>query len=218
MRVLTIECATEACSVALYRPGNPLGQFDHDYRVLGRGHAEALVPMIAALPDKGKADRILVSLGPGSFTGIRVGLAAARALALAWKAECLGYPTLALVAAGNHDWGTFLPGQMEGDPADILVCMEGGHGDWFVQPFNAARAPTGPCRTMSPDQAVAHYPHHIVVGSRAKAFVERRGWGKAHEQYPDAISSYSIPADLLTSDLTPVYGRAPDARLPAGAV
>lgn len=217
MRVLAIECATEACSVALFRPGNPLGKIDHDFRVLGRGHAEALVPMIAALPDNGRAERILVSLGPGSFTGIRVGLAAARALALAWNAECLGYPTLALVAANNDDWGTFLPGQMEGDPEDILVCMEGGHGDWFVQPFNPARAPVGPCRTMSPEEAVAHYPHRIVIGSRSKAFVERRGWGKAHELHPNAIRAYSIPGDLLTSNLTPLYGRAPDARLPAGA-
>lgn len=217
MRVLTIECATEACSVALWQPGTPLGQFDHDFRVLGRGHAEALVPMIAALPDKGRADRILVSLGPGSFTGIRVGLAAARALSLAWGAECLGYPTLALVAASNSDWGAFLPGQMEGNPVDVLVCMEGGHGDWFVQPFNAAGAPTGPFRAMSPDEAIAHCPHEIVVGSRAKAFVERRGWGKAHELYPNAISSYKIPGDQLTSNLTPIYGRAPDARLPAGA-
>ncbi len=55
--------------------------------------------MIAELPDKGRAERIVVSLGPGSFTGVRIGLAAARALGLAWQAEVLGYPTPALVAA-----------------------------------------------------------------------------------------------------------------------
>ena len=55
--------------------------------------------MIAALPEHGRADSIAVALGPGSFTGIRVGLAAARALAFAWGAELTGYPTLDLIAA-----------------------------------------------------------------------------------------------------------------------
>jgi tRNA threonylcarbamoyladenosine biosynthesis protein TsaB len=95
MKTLVIDCATEACSVAL---------FDGGALSPGNGACWArpcrtLVPMIAALPDKGKAARIAVALGPGSFTGVRVGLAAARALALAWGAELVGYPTLALVAA-----------------------------------------------------------------------------------------------------------------------
>ncbi len=67
--------------------------------MLGRGHAERLVPMIAALPDKGRAERVVVSRGPGSFTGVRIGLAAARALGWRGGPKLLGYPTLALVAA-----------------------------------------------------------------------------------------------------------------------
>ena len=96
MRILAIETATEACSTALFDNGTLL---DARHEVLGRGHAERLVPMIAELPGKGRAKEIRVSLGPGSFTGVRIGLAVARALGVAWHAQVRGYSTLALVAA-----------------------------------------------------------------------------------------------------------------------
>ena len=66
MRMLAIECATEACSLALFEGGTLL---DRRHEILGRGHAEHLVPLIASLPGKGRADEIRVSLGPGSFLG-----------------------------------------------------------------------------------------------------------------------------------------------------
>ena len=101
MRTLAVDCATEACSVALFDGARLIAG---EYRVLGRGHAEHLMPIIASMPGKGQADRIAVSLGPGSFTGVRIGMAATRALALAWGAEILGYPSLALVAAMARWW------------------------------------------------------------------------------------------------------------------
>jgi len=211
VRTLAIETATEACSVALFRGEMPT---ERRYEVIGRGHVERLVPMIAELPDKGRADRILVSLGPGSFTGVRIGLAAARALGLAWGAEVLGYPTLALVAAMNRDWGDLRPMET-GQASDILVCMAGGHGEWFVQPFHASRAPLANCRSVTPEEAVAHYDQPIVVGSRAKEFIALRGSGRAHEILPDAQYANGIGGSLLTSKLVPIYGRPPDARLPA---
>jgi tRNA threonylcarbamoyladenosine biosynthesis protein TsaB len=67
--------------------------------LIGRGHAEALVPAIAELLDGRRPSRILVDVGPGSYTGIRIGIAAARALGLAWGIPVLGMSALSLVAA-----------------------------------------------------------------------------------------------------------------------
>ncbi|MBU6269219.1 MAG: tRNA (adenosine(37)-N6)-threonylcarbamoyltransferase complex dimerization subunit type 1 TsaB [Sphingomonadales bacterium] len=203
MRTLAIECTTEACSVALFDGDAPVAG---DFRMLGRGHAEALVPMIAALPEKGRASRIIVGLGPGSFTGVRIGLAAARALGLAWGAEVLGYPTLALVALGARE--------QDGAGA-VQVAMTGGHGEWFCQSFGSDGLPASALASLAPD-AASRLPDAFVAGSQAQALVDRRGSGQALVIWPDARLVRGLPAALLTTDLSPLYGRAPDARLPGG--
>jgi tRNA threonylcarbamoyl adenosine modification protein YeaZ len=203
MRTLVIDCATEACSAALLE-GEEL--IAGAYEVIGRGHAERLVPMIAELPDKGHADRIVVSLGPGSFTGVRIGLAAARALGLAWRAEVLGYPTLALVAAMARAHY----------PEPVTVCMTGGHGEWFVQDFGADGLPCGELASLKPHDASRYGNNKVVAGSQAKAKAGSDGPGHvALDILPDARCFPLLPAALLTSDLAPLYGRPPDARLPA---
>lgn len=200
-RTLVLECASEACSVALLADGHLVAG---DWRMLGRGHAEALVPMIAALPGRGRADRILVGRGPGSFTGVRIGLAAARALALAWQVPVLGYPTLALVAAMARDLG---------DAQPVLVATTGGHGEWFVQGFDADGKTDTALASLLPADA-ARRDRHLVAGSQAQALVAQRGWGQALPLWPDARQQAQLPAELVTEDIAPLYGRAPDARLP----
>lgn len=208
MHTLAIETTTEACSVALFEDEGTAPLAARHERI-GRGHAERLVPMIAELPDRGRAGRILVSLGPGSFTGVRIGIATARALGIAWRAQVLGYPTLALVAAmaARGSGGEGAPG--------LLVCMNGGHGEWFVQPFAATGEPAGPCASLPPESAVREHDQPLVAGSRAGEFVALRGFGEAAEMLPDAALATSIAGSLLTERLAPIYGRAPDARLPA---
>ena len=203
---LAIECATEACSVALFDGGELIAG---DFRMLGRGHAEALVPMIDGLPGKGRAARILVGLGPGSFTGLRIGIAAARALGLAWGAPVLGYPTLALVALGAREQAGAQP---------VLAATTAGHGEWFCQHYDAAGMAAGPLATLAPVAAVALLhagEDRLVAGSQAEALVARAGTGRGLALWPDARLARALPPTLLTAVLAPIYGRTPDARLPA---
>lgn len=203
MRMLAIECATEACSLALFE-GEAL--LDSRHEILGRGHAEHLVPLIASLPEKGRADAIRVSLGPGSFTGVRIGLAAARALGLAWGAEVTGYPTLALVAATAQ----------ARSPGPLSVCMAGGHGEWFVQDFAADLTAECDWASVVPAASLGRWNRHLIAGSRApdKAALEP-GAHAVLEVFPDARMVPSLPAALFTRALVPIYGRSPDARRPA---
>lgn len=197
MRILAIETATEACSVALFEDGMAL---DARHEVLGRGHAERLVPMIAELPDKGRAAEIRVSLGPGSFTGVRIGLAVARALGIAWRVRVRGYPTLALVAA------------MAAGPA--RVCMTGGHGEWFVQDFGEDGLPQGDLASLAPDAAAALPPAALVAGSKAGELAALVPAPLSPVRLPDARHALAVPESLLTDSLAPLYGRPPDAKRP----
>lgn len=208
MRTLAIDCATEACSVALFegsgsvRPALLAGEM----QMLGRGHAEHLVPMIARLPDRGRASRIVVSLGPGSFTGVRIGLAAARALGLAWNARVHGYPTLALVAAMARDNRGAQP---------VCVAMTGGHGEWFVAGYDAGGGETRAVSSVGPADA-ASVPEMLVAGSQAEALIALRKSGEALPIWPDARQFALLEAGVL-QEPAPIYGRPPDARLPGGA-
>lgn len=204
-RTLVIDCATAACSVALFEKNELIeGSFRH----LGRGHAEALVPMIAALPERGRAGRIAVARGPGSFTGVRVGLAAARALALAWGATLEGYPTLALVAAMARASGGAEP---------VCVAMTGGHGEWFVESFDASGHSLCPLASLRPEEAARQVREQRLAGNEAQALAQLRGSGQAETFLPDARAFALLPAFSLSPDTSPLYGRAPDARLPGTA-
>jgi len=204
-RSLAIETASPACSVALFEGEKLLA---HDHRVLGRGHAERLIAMIADLPDQGRADRLLVSRGPGSFTGVRVGIAAARALGIAWKALVTGYPTLALVAAMAQ----------EQRKAPVIVCMAGGHGEWFVQPFDTDLQPLTRAQSLRPDEAAKsarEWQAPLVAGSQASALAQHLGnHVEAIDILPDARFALAGALQAQLGAPSALYGRAPDARLP----
>jgi tRNA threonylcarbamoyladenosine biosynthesis protein TsaB len=205
LRTLVIDSATAACSVALFEGSQYIAG---EFRVLGRGHAEHLIPMIAALPGRGRAARVAVGLGPGSFTGVRVGLAAARGLALAWHADLVGYPTLDLVAA---------MARAQAGAVAVGVAMTGGHGEWFVQRFAADGTAATPLASRTPAIAAAELGG-LVAGSEAQAAVALRGSGTAMPLLPDARAFAVMPERALGRDMRPLYGRDPDAALPSRPV
>lgn len=194
---LVIETATAACSVALLRDGGIVAE---RHEIVSRGHAEKLVPMIADLLGGDRPDAILVDCGPGSFTGLRVGLAAAQGLAIGWRVPLHGFSSLALLAA------------MSGERS-AAAALHGGHGELFVQDFgDDPLAPLGPLHSLAPDAAAGAVGAALVIGPAAELLVAARGRGRAIDAFPRAAEARLLPETLRTLPARPIYGRAPDAK------
>jgi tRNA threonylcarbamoyladenosine biosynthesis protein TsaB len=202
--LLAFDTSSAACTAALFdSPGKCVGQADE---IIGRGHAERLVPMIAELLGGRRPDHILVGVGPGSFTGIRVAIAAAQGLAIGWPAELSGMSSLALLAAGF------------GNDGKIAAAVLGGHGELFVQQFDAATLePASALINAPPAEAARQIDARVVVGSGAQRLVEARGWGEARDAWPSAANALRLTKAQRGLTAKPVYARAPDARLPEAA-
>lgn len=203
MRTLVIDAATTACSVALIEDGIVVAAA---HELVSRGHAERLVPMIAELPGGGRADHILVDVGPGSFTGIRVGIAAARGLRLGWGATLAGYSSLAIVAAAAFAQ----------DPAGPLAAvLEGGHGEVFMQEFAFPLVPLGPLMSLTPAAARERLGTMRNVGDGLRWLHNAEPRTAPLGALPDAADAILLPAAMTGLPPRPLYGRAPDAKLPA---
>jgi tRNA threonylcarbamoyl adenosine modification protein YeaZ len=130
MRVLAIDTALEACSVAVLDTSHA-DERVHESLPMQRGHAEALMPLVARVLDRAQIDssdldRIAVTTGPGSFTGLRVGIAAARGIALATGKPAIGLTTLAAFAA---------PFIAANDALPVVVAIDARHDHVYLQVF-----------------------------------------------------------------------------------
>lgn len=207
--ILAFDTATRSCTAALIADdGAVVAAADE---IIGRGHAERLAPLLAELLAGRRPTRILVGVGPGSFTGIRVALATAHGLALGWDVPVTGMSTLALIAAGARRDDPALAGSV------LTVALAGGHGELFV----AAAAPDGSLgemRNLPPAAAALAFPHGPVVGDGAAALVAARGGAPmdARDGWPVAALAMTLPPALRALPPRPLYGRAPDAK-PAAA-
>jgi tRNA threonylcarbamoyladenosine biosynthesis protein TsaB len=199
--LLAFDTSSAACTAALFdEDGTCIGQSDE---IIGRGHSERLVPMIAELLDGRAPTAILVGVGPGSFTGIRVAIAAAQGLAIGWGAELGGMSSLALLAAAIAT-------------GEVAAAVIGGHGELLVQQFESGN-PTSALRNLVPAEAARFTTAQLVVGSGARQLVEARGWGEACEAWPSASDALHLPEPLRTLTPKPVYARAPDAKVKEAA-
>jgi tRNA threonylcarbamoyl adenosine modification protein YeaZ len=197
--ILALDTSTAACTAALFDgSGECVAKADER---IGRGHAERLVPMLDEMLGGRRADRIIVGVGPGSFTGIRVGLAAAHGLAIGWDAVLHGMSSLALLAASAKA------------EAQVAAAMAGGHGELFVQQFDGQTLePLSELQNLPPDEAAKATDAQLAVGSGAGQLVEARGWGEARGAFPSAADALRLPEALRSLPAKPVYARAPDAR------
>ena len=198
--ILAFDTSTPACTVALFAANGHV--FASRDEVIGRGHAERLVPLIAEMLDGHMPSHLLVGVGPGSFTGLRIAIAAAQGLAIGWDVPVHGMSSLALLAATA-------PGD-----GPVAAALAGGHGELFVQQFR--RGPhfkaAGDMLNLPAAEAADLIDAPLVVGTGAEALVAARGHGEAMPILPSASSALQLPTKLRSLDPKPLYARAPDAR------
>ena len=132
MRVLAIDTALAACSAAVLDTQRG-GIIATETLAMTRGHAEALMPLIARMMDVAQLefselDRIAVTTGPGSFTGLRVGIAASRGIALATGKPAIGLSTLAGLAA---------PLIADDDSTNVVAAIDARHDHVYLQVFGS---------------------------------------------------------------------------------
>jgi tRNA threonylcarbamoyl adenosine modification protein YeaZ len=195
---LVLDTATPACSAALIAGGELVAE---RHELVGRGHAERLLPMVRELLDGRRPEALLVDCGPGSFTGVRVGLAAAQGLRIGWGVPLAGYSSMTLIAAAAAE------------ATEIAVALRGGHGQLFVQSFRSdPLRPTDALQSLVPEAAAAVIRAPLVLGSGAAALVSARGCGRAIDAAPRAADARFLPAALRSLPPRPIYGRDADAR------
>lgn len=213
MIVLALDTAGADCAAAIYDSGTDrvLAEVTE---TIGKGHAERLIAIIdealaAAGTPLDAIERIAVTIGPGSFTGIRVGVAAARGLALSLGIEAVGVTTLSVLADAHR-------ARHPGRP--VIAAMDARRDEIYAQAFDAAGDPLSAPAAVSLGQLEAMVLAHgaEVTGSAAAllpggaALAERDGFPVA------LVARRGARLAGAPEKPKPLYLRAPDARPQAG--
>jgi tRNA threonylcarbamoyladenosine biosynthesis protein TsaB len=225
--LLAIDTAGSACSVAVGRSATLLAA---ERRAMRHGHAEALLPMIdrameAAALSPTAIDGVAVAVGPGGFTGIRVGLGAAHGIALALQARLIGVTSFAAVVASRAGAKS-----ASGAATVVLVALDSRRDDFYVQLFGRASAePLAEPAAVLPE-ALADYVAGLagaapllIAGDMAEqaAAVLRSQFDVevVAESAPDARGVLTAALRQLARDpagnpARPLYLRPPDVTMP----
>jgi tRNA threonylcarbamoyladenosine biosynthesis protein TsaB len=215
LNVLAFDCSTSSCSAAVRSAGRLLAR---RAAAMERGHAEALMPMIAGvLADAGLSwsdiELVGVTVGPGTFTGLRIGLAAARGIALASGRPVVGVTTCEAIAHA-------VPAE-ERRGRTVLVAVESKRADIFVQPFSADLLPLADPLAVLPQAAAVLIDGPVLLaGDAAHRILAHR---------PDAglcLAAQAADAAVIAAlaetrfagggglPPVPLYLRPPDVTLP----
>ncbi len=211
MRLLAIDTALEACSALVLDTAQ--GVLADESLPMARGHAEALMPQIARVMAKANLDfaaldRIAVTVGPGSFTGLRVGVSAARGLALAAHKPAVGVTTLLALA---------IPLILGGDSTPVVAAIDARHDQAYIQAFAAGGRELSAARIGPLESAFEGVPDGPVrlVGSASRkiAALALRDTLVEDRDTPDIFWVASLGATApVDAPPKPLYLRAPDAR------
>ncbi len=213
--ILALDASGAACSVAVRRDGTFLSWREQK---MDRGHAEALMPLVmAAMSEAGTgfADlaSIAVGVGPGSFTGIRIALAAARGMGLAAKRPVVGIDSFSAVAA------QLTPAERAGRA--LLVVIESKRAELFGQYFDEKLASLGEPLVLAPDALLRHRPAGplLIAGDGAERLPPGPDSVLArHALRPDARAIARLTeAGNHVLPARPLYLRAADVTLPRSA-
>jgi len=217
MLILAFDTSVAAVSTALWRDGMVLAA---RREMMAQGQAEFLMPLIAhVMAEAGVAytdlDRIAVTAGPGSFTGVRVGLAAARGLGLAAGKPVIGVMTTEVLAAAVPE------SERTHERMRVLAAVDTKRGDLYVHRFDARLREDGHVRVMAAT-ALSTWVEDgpvVVVGDAAAIAVAALG-SRARLSVADAVPDAAVLARLTSqrqpsaSGPLPVYVRPPDATIP----
>ena len=216
MRLLAIDTALEACAAAVLDTEHRGALICRSLPMM-RGHAEALMPLVATVMSTSgmefaDLDRIAVTIGPGSFTGVRVGVAAARGIALATGKAAVGVSTLAALAAPYFD---------ADESRALLAAIDARHDQVYMQLFGPGGRTVVPPRLASLRDAVraAMTSPSRIVGNAAKLI--EAAWPE-HERRPMLVSTVRAPdigwvarlgaaTEDIDSPVRPLYLREADA-------
>jgi N6-L-threonylcarbamoyladenine synthase len=212
MIILALDTAGVDCAAAVYDSGSDsvIGEVTE---TIGRGHAEHLMHIVdkalaaadVALP---AIERIAVTVGPGSFTGIRIGVAAARGFALSLGIPAVGVTTLEVMAAAARRDN---PGKA------VLAAIDAKREEIYLQSFNADGEALDEPRALTVEQArkMADAFDGIVTGTAAARLADLPP-PERPDAFPIVLIARLGAAKPAQEKPKPLYLRGPDARPQAG--
>ncbi len=207
MIVLAIDTCLFACAAAVVRDGVVLAS---RIEAMSRGHQERLAPMVAEVMQEAglsfdQLGRIGVTVGPGSFTGLRVGLAFAKGLSAALGVPAVGLGSLEALAEPHQ--------------GRVLAVLDAKRGQVYLQAFADGAAVSAPDALPLETAAarVAELAPDLLIGTGAALLASMRPGAQVIEaDHTDPAAIARLAARRSPAPLRPLYLRAPDAKLPGG--